>query len=79
VLTAFATLGDRDREVLRLVTWDGLSAAEAAEVLSVTRLAFAVRLHRARRRLQCELERSDEQVSHTAIVQKPRRPVDAHQ
>jgi RNA polymerase sigma factor (sigma-70 family) len=51
VLTAFAALGERDRDVLRLVTWDGLSAAEAAEVLGVTRLAFAVRLHRARKRL----------------------------
>ena len=32
-LTAFGTLGERDREVLRLVTWDGLSAPEAADAL----------------------------------------------
>jgi RNA polymerase sigma-70 factor (ECF subfamily) len=38
------------------VTWDGLSAAEAAVVLGVSRLAFAVRLHRARRRLERALE-----------------------
>jgi len=56
VLTAFAGLGDGDREVLRLVTWDGLSNAEAADVLAITRLAFAVRLHRARRRLVGALE-----------------------
>jgi RNA polymerase sigma-70 factor (ECF subfamily) len=73
-LAAFATLGERDREVLRLVAWDGLSPAEAAEVLDVTRLAFAVRLHRARRRL----ERALEPESPSAAPQKTRRHVDAH-
>jgi RNA polymerase sigma-70 factor, ECF subfamily len=68
-LAAFATLGERDREVLRLVAWDGLDAAEAAEVLGITRLAFAVRLHRARRRLERELEPS--------TPQKTRRHADA--
>ncbi len=56
MLAAFAALRERDREVLRLVAWDGLDAAEAAEVLGVTRLAFTVRLHRARRRLERALE-----------------------
>ena len=79
VLAAFATLGERDREVLRLVTWDGLDSAEAAEVLGVTKLAFAVRLHRARRRLERELDRSGDDGSPAAIPRKPRRPVDAHQ
>lgn len=79
VLTAFATLGERDREALRLVTWDGLDAAEAAEVLGVTKLAFAVRLHRARRRLERELERTGQHGSHAALSGKPRRPIDAHQ
>lgn len=73
-LAAFATLGARDREVLRLVTWDGLSAAEAAEVLGVTRLAFTVRLHRARRRL----ERALEPDPRASAPQKTRRHVDAH-
>jgi RNA polymerase sigma factor (sigma-70 family) len=74
VLAAFAALRERDREVLRLVAWDGLDAAEAAEVLGVTRLSFAVRLHRARRRL----ERALEPESHPAAPQKTRRHVDAH-
>ena len=73
-LTAFAALRERDREVLRLVAWDGLSPAEAAEVLGVTRLAFAVRLHRARRRLEHELERD---VPPSEAVQKTRRHADA--
>jgi RNA polymerase sigma-70 factor, ECF subfamily len=74
VLAALAELGERDREVLRPVTWDGLSAAEAAAVLGVTRLAFAVRLHRARRRLRRGL---DEQQEIPSL--NPRRHADAHQ
>ena len=74
VLDAFATLGERDREALRLVTWDGLSAAEAADVLGVTRLAFTVRLHRARRRF----ERALEPEPRSSAPQKTRRHVDAH-
>jgi RNA polymerase sigma-70 factor, ECF subfamily len=73
-LGACARLGDRDREVLRLVTWDGLSAADAADVLGVTRLAFTVRLHRARRRL----ERALEPEPCSSAPQKTRRHVDAH-
>jgi RNA polymerase sigma factor (sigma-70 family) len=73
-LAAFAGLGERDREVLRLVTWDELAAAEAAEVLGVTTLAFTVRLHRARRRL----ERALEPELRSSASQKTRRHVDAH-
>jgi RNA polymerase sigma-70 factor, ECF subfamily len=76
VLAAFTALRERDREVLRLVTWDGLDAAEAAQVLSVTKLAFAVRLHRARRRFREELERADGQAEIPSL--NPRRHADAH-
>ena len=76
VLAAFATLSERDREVLRLVTWDRLSAAEAAEVLAVTKLALGVRLYRARRRLREELERTDAQQEIPSL--NPRRHADAH-
>lgn len=54
-LTALARLRDSDRELLMLVAWDGLSGADAARALGLTRLAFAVRLHRARRRLAAAL------------------------
>lgn len=50
-LDALARLGERDREVLLLVTWDGLDRARAAAVLGCSENTFAVRLHRARRRL----------------------------
>jgi RNA polymerase sigma-70 factor (ECF subfamily) len=51
LLSALNTLGERDREVLLLTAWEGLSQAEAAEVLAIRRGALATRLHRARQRL----------------------------
>ncbi|MEV4491193.1 sigma-70 family RNA polymerase sigma factor [Micromonospora coxensis] len=48
---ALATLTDLDQEILRLVGWEELTVSEAAQVLGCTRTTAAVRLHRARRRL----------------------------
>lgn len=42
----------RDREVRMLVGWEGLDTAAAARVLGCSAATFAVRLHRARRRLE---------------------------
>jgi len=53
---AFGTLGERDREVLRLATWERLDRAAAASVLGCSPATFTVRLHRARRRLSRLLE-----------------------
>jgi RNA polymerase sigma-70 factor (ECF subfamily) len=55
---AFAELGDRDREVLRLVAWEGLSLREAAVVLGCSAVACRVRFHRAKSRLADRLERA---------------------
>lgn len=55
-LRAMAGLGDEERELLLLVTWDELSPSEAAKVLGLTQLAARSRLHRARRRLRGLLE-----------------------
>jgi RNA polymerase sigma-70 factor (ECF subfamily) len=52
---AFARLSEDDREVLRLVAWEGLGSGEAAAVLGCSHGAFRVRLHRARRRLGKQL------------------------
>lgn len=52
VLRAMAGLGAEDRELLLLVSWEGLSPSEAAKVLGVSSLAARSRLHRARRRLR---------------------------
>jgi RNA polymerase sigma-70 factor, ECF subfamily len=56
VLRAMAGLGDEERELLLLVTWDELSPSEAAKVLGLSPLAARSRLHRARRRLRVLLE-----------------------
>jgi RNA polymerase sigma-70 factor (ECF subfamily) len=53
---AFARLGERDREAIRLVAWEGLSLADAARAARCSAPAFAVRLSRARRRLRVLLE-----------------------
>ncbi|GAB2619607.1 RNA polymerase sigma factor [Pseudactinotalea suaedae] len=52
---AFARLAGSDQECLALVAWDGLTLAQAAEVLGISANAFGVRLHRARRRLRAAL------------------------
>lgn len=53
---ALAVLSERDREALRLVAWEGLEPADAARAAGCSRATFAVRLHRARRRLAAALE-----------------------
>jgi RNA polymerase sigma-70 factor (ECF subfamily) len=58
---ALAALGHDDQEILRLVAWDGLTAAEAGQVLGCSPGAARVRLHRARQRLAHQLrKRSDD-------------------
>jgi RNA polymerase sigma-70 factor, ECF subfamily len=52
VLRAMAGLSEEDRELLLLVSWEGLSPGEAAKVLEISSLAARSRLHRARRRLR---------------------------
>lgn len=59
---ALARLAEADREVLMLIAWEGLEPAQAAAVLGISPGAFAVRLHRARRRLESRL----------AILEEPR-------
>lgn len=61
--SALDRLRPADRELLLLVAWEGLDAAEAAAVLGVAPATFAVRLHRARRRLEALLTPSS---SHSA-------------
>ncbi|MDN5855804.1 MAG: ECF-type sigma factor, partial [Actinomycetia bacterium] len=59
VLTALAQLSISDREVLFLTVWDGLSNGDAATVAGCSAATFAVRLHRARRRLADALQQFD--------------------
>jgi RNA polymerase sigma-70 factor (ECF subfamily) len=64
VLRAMGGLGDDDRELLLLVSWEELSPREAAKVLGISSLAARSRLHRARRRLRALLEQRESAGSH---------------
>ncbi|MFE3455653.1 RNA polymerase sigma factor [Nonomuraea sp. NPDC059194] len=55
VREAFRRLNPDDREMLALVSWEGLSSEEIATVLGCSRGAARLRLHRARKRLAGEL------------------------
>jgi RNA polymerase sigma-70 factor, ECF subfamily len=59
VASAFATLEQRDQEVLRLAAWERLSAADGAAVLGCSVPAYRMRLHRARNRLAVLSEAGD--------------------
>lgn len=57
---AWQSLAEADREALALTAWEGLTSSEAAIVVGCTRSAFAIRLMRARRRLQGALDRLED-------------------
>lgn len=67
---AFAQLRESEREVLRLVAWDGLDPGDAAQVLDCSPMAFRVRLHRARRKLTKLLEATE----HSPNERRPAAP-----
>jgi RNA polymerase sigma-70 factor (ECF subfamily) len=52
---AFAELGENDREILRLIAWEGLTPGQTASVLDCSRVAARVRYHRAKARLATRL------------------------
>jgi RNA polymerase sigma-70 factor (ECF subfamily) len=55
-LSALARLSDTDRELVMLVTWEGLSSREAARVVGCSPVTARGRLHRARKRLQALMD-----------------------
>jgi RNA polymerase sigma-70 factor, ECF subfamily len=65
---ALRCLSEGDREVLMLVAWEGLTAAQGGEVLGCSEGAFAMRLHRARRRLAVALERDGGLIESSEVV-----------
>ena len=56
VIAALRQLRANDQEILRLAAWEGLTGAELAVALNCSENAAAIRLHRARKRLEKELE-----------------------
>ena len=53
---ALSALSGWDREALMLVPWEGLDNDRASMVFGISSQAFAVRLHRARKRLEAEIQ-----------------------
>jgi len=53
---ALMNLPGKDREALLLVAWEGLTHAQAAQVLGLSRKGFTARIGRARARLMQHLE-----------------------
>ena len=58
LLPALRSLREEDREILMLVAWEELSHAEIGEALGISANAVAIRVHRARKRLADEVDRS---------------------
>lgn len=59
VESALGTMQDADRSLIELVAWRGLTHAEISLVLGCSANAVAIRLHRARQRLEAELRARD--------------------
>ncbi|WP_380164160.1 RNA polymerase sigma factor [Jannaschia sp. R86511] len=59
LVVAMRALSEDDRELLRLVAWEGLDGPQVAAVLGVSANAARVRLHRARVRLRAHLDRAE--------------------
>lgn len=59
---AWGTLPEDDREVLTLIAWDGLTNDQAGAVLGISGGTFAVRLHRARARLEKSMQEAPDEV-----------------
>lgn len=66
LLTLLAGLAEPDQEVLLLAGWYELSGAQAAQVLGCSRATYAVRLHRARRRLRAAMDGNDAPIEDAA-------------
>jgi RNA polymerase sigma-70 factor (ECF subfamily) len=58
LVDSLKSLSPTDQEILALAAWEDLKPREAAIVLGVSPAWYRVRLHRAKRRLLRELERS---------------------
>lgn len=56
LIDAVRSLPELDRELVTLVSWEGLSPAEAAVALQMNPVTARVRLHRARKRLRASME-----------------------
>jgi RNA polymerase sigma-70 factor, ECF subfamily len=73
VLEALERLSPAEREAVTLWAWEGLDGRQAAEVLGCSRGAFALRLHRARRRVAKELDAAGHLFDDGSLVAEDRK------
>ncbi|HEY3905341.1 MAG TPA: sigma-70 family RNA polymerase sigma factor [Streptosporangiaceae bacterium] len=66
---ALGSLSALDQETLRLVAWEGLDLAGAAQVMGCSRSLMAVRLHRARGRMAGALRMTEHSEGDRATAQ----------
>lgn len=71
IAAAFRGLPAADRELLALTAWEGLDHGQIAVVLGCSRNAVRIRLHRARKRFEAELARTQAQSARPAGVGVP--------
>lgn len=71
LIAALADLPEQQREALLLVSWDGLTVAQAAQVTGVSRVTFSSRLHRARLALSASLVDDEEDAPVAVATTQP--------
>jgi RNA polymerase sigma-70 factor (ECF subfamily) len=74
-LNAFQELSPMQQEALLLIAWDGLTQKQAAEAMHCSRGAFALRLYRARARLQASIRAREAEPPSSEAVQSPRMSI----
>jgi RNA polymerase sigma factor (sigma-70 family) len=67
VVAALKQLRADDQEILLLAAWEGLTGAELAVALDCTENAAAIRLHRARKRLEEQLAKEEPAAGHSVV------------
>jgi RNA polymerase sigma-70 factor, ECF subfamily len=73
VREALATLPAADREVLQLVAWEGLTAAQIGQLLGIPAATVRSRLHRARGRLRAAVRELATHGDHPPPAERQRR------
>jgi RNA polymerase sigma-70 factor (ECF subfamily) len=75
IRSALAALDERDREIVTLTAWEGLSPSEIASATGMSANLVRVRLHRARARIRRDLESREPLAAIPAAVRSARASV----
>jgi len=69
VYAALSGLSDREAELLRLWSWEGLGPSDIGEVLGISANAASIRLHRAREKFKDELRKQPGTAGHERLIE----------